>query len=227
MSEIMPTMGHNNPPSDAELAIQRFEAQWNARPAKLRLEEVILLAERPVNDADSAARAVDAVKVARKVIDAARLTYSDVVEPFEQATKAVRSRRDAIQDLANSAKGKLERMIASYEAMLREAEQKRHEAEQQRLAAIAEVHGHPAGDQQPEPEAPSKPRTEGNYGAKVFERTSWVPRIDDYEIALAMCSQEPEVREGLEKALRRHARSKDRSPIPGVTFVAEKGVTIR
>ena len=225
-----PTIGHNKPPSEMEIAVETFDR--NMQPYRERCDELVQKGRTStVSSEDSSASAIDLVKALRRAITQVKLAYDATVAPLDEALKAVRAMRDKEVNALTVAKTRMETEIHRFdqERRRREDEERRkaheaaaEEARQRRMLEPEVVH-----DDKPEEPAyiPPTKALEGNYGAKAITQSRRVPVIVDTMKALMHFRRDPSILAALEKCCRAAARSQ--TPVPGVEFHEDEKVVIR
>lgn len=240
-------VGHNKPPIE-EIVPEEFRAELlREKPYFFdKLDDLEGAADRAVctND-DELGRCGDLVKTLRAAQKHVEATHKTVKQPYLDSGRAVDAERNALNERIEQARRKFDvamnTFIAEREARER-AERERQAAEERRIAreaaeaerkrqeaagendaeAIAEIE---AVAHAPVQHARDEPvRSDG--GSTVSAKTVWNSQVEDYDVAYIGVSDNPKVREAIDKAVAQLVRAGKRE-IPGVRIWPTKQAVTR
>lgn len=220
------SIGHNNPPSLVNEAVQAMEAA--VAPYRDRAEQLVAAADRAaVIDHDTAGKAADLVKMIRVCHTAIEDARKAVKEPYLEAGRKIDAVGKQYTDPLANAKRKVEDKIDVFQR----EERARLEAERRRMEELRrqqELEAAAAGEAAPEPApAVAEPqRIEGDLGAKVSTKTEWHHEVLDYRALPESILLSVGVKEAIDKAIKAQIRAGVRE-ISGVRIWSEQKAAVR
>lgn len=217
-----PPAGHNRPPLDVEARGTFREELLKDRPDFLtRAEDMIeAVARVEVTDDVTLGRAGDFVKMLRQAGQHVDAAHKAAKEPYLKAGRAVDEEKNALSLRLASARAEVETRANTFLAQRQaeeRAEREKQAAEARRQAedaAAAEALRREAADANdveameqvpviPQAVAAPAPREplRSDAGTTVSTRAVWQSEVTDYVAAFAAVSDNPKVREAIEKAV--------------------------
>lgn len=229
-------IGHNRPPSIKEQAL--LEASEALKPLLTRADELIASSEKVnADDAESAAKCADLVRMIRACDTALKEKRMEVQEPYKAAVDVIMDiPRKKHLDL-NAAKRKVTDLVAEWDKKERkrlkdiEDEKRREEeAEQERMAATAASMGVelPPEEEKPQPKR-SKPvsTVDSDMGSSVHVRKVSVYTITDvYALPLEILNHE-KVQAAIVSVAREMHRTAPDQKIRGILVTEEETTVVR
>lgn len=165
--EIISSLGHNQPPSEREEALER-QAEVLARFEKRRDEFIAAANAGVVRDRDSAGQAADVIRLARQVRDDIETETAKIRRPFRETAELLKHRVDEFWGAAETA----------LEALAQRAKQWKRE-EDVRIAAQAREQAAALGDLAPTAAPPRARKVRGDYGGQIVDREVFEYSIED------------------------------------------------
>jgi hypothetical protein len=228
------TVGHNKPPLEEVVRAEfRDELLRDHADFMVRFEDVVDCADRvQVTNEDELGRAGDLVKLCRDIGKHVDATHKAVKDHYLNGGRVADAEKNALAERLSGAKRKFENVMNEFVAK-REAEQRAarlaEEAEQRRQAqeaAAAEALRQEAADANdaeamaavpviaaPAAAVRSEP-VRSDAGATVSGKQVWNSQVTDYVAAFAEVSDNPKVREAIDKAIAGLVRAGKRE-LPG------------
>lgn len=148
----------------------------------------------------------------------------------KRATEVFKREREPLDEAVAECRKKWEPMLAAAKdvaAQLRTAAERYLKEETDRRKAEAERQRKELEDTDIvlavlKPPVVQKPSAGGQFTKKMSLRSVWSAEVVDYQKALTHFSSHPTIIEAVGKLAQAAARSKERTPIPGVKFVEDK-----
>ncbi len=210
-------IGHNRPPSYAELAKEEFDR--TAKSYEERRDEIVKKCNALViRDQEDVGAVGDMGRIIKALADKVAGKAKDIAEPYQETVDALRAASqnftEPLWEARDTITQKVEDFRAAERAKAKAAQQEQYEAEKRQAAARAEETGVEAHVPKPAPQPKKSAPARGDLGGRVSERNTLNIEIEDVRALPDFVLNADKVKEALISTVRSMVQAG--AEVPGV-----------